>query len=367
LHQEIINMLEGYILRPDAIKALDNDKIKRILPRYIKVVNGQAIAKFQLAKKIEFKPTKNNLWKLHEKLMKKFYETKEKIDNGQLKLDDIKKPKYSLLDLKIELTGQIMTSCELCENKCHVNRMKNEVGSCKVGNDCLLSSEFIHMGEEPHIVPSHTIFFMGCTLHCQYCQNWSISQWFESGYKISPEELAIRIERRRKEGARNVNFVGGEPTPSLLWILKTLKVCEANIPVIWNSNFYMSEKTMKILDGTVDMHLSDFKYGNNECGLRLSKVKNYFDVCSRNHSIAAKSTEITIRHLVLPNHIDCCTKPVLKWIAENIREKSIVNIMDQYRPEFRAYEYPDINRSVKREEMEEAINYAKGLNIDYIT
>jgi len=124
---------------------------------------------------------------------------------------------------------------------------------------------------------------------------------------------------------------------------------------------------MSILDGIVDMHLSDFKYGNNECGLRLSKVPKYFDVCSRNHSIAAKNTEITIRHLVLPNHVECCTKPVLKWIADNIRDKVIVNIMAQYRPEYKVHEYPDINRSLRREEIEEAINYAKKLNINYIT
>jgi len=129
----------------------------------------------------------------------------------------------------------------------------------------------------------------------------------------------------------------------------------------------MSEKTMSILDGIVDMHLSDFKYGNNECGLRLSKVPKYFDVCSRNHFIVADNTEITIRHLVLPNHLECCTKPVLKWIADNVRDKAVVNIMAQYRPEYKAHEHPDINRSVRREEMEEAINYAKKLNINYIT
>jgi len=341
-------MFELYLLRPDAVKALDDTVVKRILPRYVKVVRDQAISNFQLAKRIEFKQTKkssiDSLWEIHSKLMKKFYETRDRVDRGKFKLNNKKKP--SLLDLKIKLTEEIMKSCELCERKCHVNRMEDERGVCRVGKECLISSEFMHMGEENHIVPSHTIFFMGCTLHCQFCQNWSISQWFESGYEISPKELALRIERRRKEGSRNVNWVGGEPTPSLLCILKTLKFCEVNIPVIWNSNFYMSEKTMRILDGIVDMHLSDFKYGNNECGLRLSKVPKYFDVCSRNHSIATKNTEITVRHLVIPNHVECCTKPVLKWIADNIREKSIVNIMDQYRPEYKAHEYPDINRSV---------------------
>jgi len=285
-------MFELYLLRSDAVKALDDPMVKRILPRYVKIVRDQAIANFQLAKRIEFKQTKKSsidaLWKIHSKLMKKFYETRNKVDKGKLKLKDLKKP--SLLDLKIKLTEEIMKSCELCERKCHVNRMKDERGVCRVGKECLISSEFMHMGEESHIVPSHTIFFMGCTLHCQFCQNWSISQWFESGHEISPKELALRIDRRRKEGSRNVNWVGGEPTPSLLCILKTLKFCEVNVPVVWNSNFYMSKKTMLILDGIVDMHLSDFKYGNNECALRLSKAPKYFDVCSRNHSIAARNT-----------------------------------------------------------------------------
>lgn len=361
-------MFELYLLRPNAVKALDDPMVKKILPRYVKLVRDQVIANFQLAKRIEFKQTKKSsidtLWKTHSKLMKKFYETRDRLDKGKFKLKNLKKS--SLLDLKIKLIEEIMKSCELCERKCHVNRMKSRKGTCKVGNECSISSEFMHMGEEPHITPSHTIFFMGCTLHCQFCQNWNISQWYEVGHSIKPEELALRIEKKRKEGARNVNLVGGEPTPSLLCILKTLKFCEVNTPVIWNSNFYMSEKTMKILDGIVDMHLSDFKYGNNQCGLRLSKVKNYFDICSRNHLISSKTTKITIRHLVLPNHVECCTKPILKWIADNIREKVIVNIMAQYRPEYKAHEYPDINRSVTREEMKEAINTAKELNINYI-
>jgi len=355
------------ILRPDVVKALDDPMVKKNLPRYVKVVESQAIANFQLAKRIEFKQTKSSiddLWGIHDKLMKKLYETRDKLDGGKLKLKNLKKP--SLLDLKIKLTEEIMKSCELCERKCYVNRMEDEKGTCKVGNESLISSDFMHMGEEAHVSPSHTIFFMGCNLHCQFCQNWSISQRYETGHSIRPEELAVRIGKKRKEGARNVNFVGGEPTPNLLYILKTLKACESNIPVIWNSNFYMSEKTMKILDGIVDMYLSDFKYGNNECGLRLSKVKNYFDVCSRNHSIAASNTEITIRHLVLPNHVECCTKPALKWISKDIKNKCIVNLMDQYRPEYLAKNYPDINRSIKKEEFEIAVNTAKELGINYI-
>jgi len=52
-----------------------------------------------------------------------------------------------------------------------------------------------------------------------------------------------------------------------------MKLCNKSIPVIWNSNFYMSEYAMKLLDGFVDLFLSDFKYGPGKCTGRLSKCQ----------------------------------------------------------------------------------------------
>jgi putative pyruvate formate lyase activating enzyme len=57
---------------------------------------------------------------------------------------------------------------------------------------------------------------------------------------------------------------------------------------------------------------------------------------------------------------------VLEWIAKNLRRRAIVNLMDQYRPEFKAREHIDINRLLDKEEFEEAVNYAKKLKINYI-
>jgi putative pyruvate formate lyase activating enzyme len=129
----------------------------------------------------------------------------------------------------------------------------------------------------------------------------------------------------------------------------------------------MSEKTMKILDGIIDVYLTDFKYGPGECSKHLTKVKNYWDVITRNHLLASNQTEMTIRHLILPNHVDCCSKPVLDWIVENIRKKCIVNLMGQYRPEFKAREHIDINRSINWQETREVVDYARKLKINYIT
>ncbi len=360
-----------YLIRPDVASALRDPLVKKILPRYVKAVNNDVDVNFQIVKKIAFDfsggLSLDEMMEWHSRLMGEFYEMRHALDRGEIKLKDLESPKLSLLDLKIFMTEELMRSCELCERKCHVNRLEGEVGECGVGDECLISTDFTHWGEEFYISPSHTIFFMGCNFHCQFCQNWGISQWYESGQFVTPEQMARRMELKRREGCRNVNLVGGEPTPNLLNILKALKLCRANIPVVWNSNFYMSEKAMQILDGVVDLYLSDFKYGNDECAKRLSKVPNYFEVCSRNHVLASKQAELTVRHLILPNHLECCTKPVLEWIAGNIRDKCIVNLMDQYRPEFKAMEYKEISRRITREEFREAVDYAEKLKVNYIT
>lgn len=361
-------MWELFFTRPDAATALEDEMVQKILPRYVKVVNDELPANFQILKKAELKLTKNlndqQLWKIHDKLMKTFYALKKKLDNRKLQMDDLETPHSSLLDLKIHLVRKIMTSCELCEWKCGVDRMKGELGFCKVGNECLISSEFMHPAEESYYTPSHTIFFWSCNMNCVFCQNYTISNRLESGISVTPKQLAEAIERRRVNGSRNVNLVGGEPTMHLLCILETLKHCNVNVPTIWNSNFFMSEKTMKILDGVVDVYLSDFKYGNDSCARKLTKLQKYWDVVTRNHLIAAKQTELTIRHLVLPNHVECCSFPVLEWIAKNIKEKCIVNAMEQYYPCFKSAEYPEINRRLTKEEFKKVLRKAKELGIN---
>ncbi|MEM1535469.1 MAG: radical SAM protein [Candidatus Pacearchaeota archaeon] len=300
------------------------------------------------------------------------------------------KPKFfyakqeHLLDEKILKAYECMQSCKLCERKCCVNRKvkitqaevtqaealkaldKATLGYCQIGNKMCVSSWFAHYGEESFFVPSFTIFFWGCNFRCVFCQNWTISQRYEPPIMLSPAKLAEIIEQHSY--CKNINFVGGEPTPQLPFILETLKHTRASMPVIWNSNFYMSREAMNLLSGIVDVYLSDFKYGNDECALKLSNVMNYVEIVKRNHLLASKDAELVVRHLVLPGHVDCCTKPILKWLAK-IKDKAIINIMDQYRPDFLVLKeraYKELRRSVSPTELEEVINYAKRLRLNFI-
>lgn len=269
------------------------------------------------------------------------------------------KPSFSYLDLKIEIAKNLFHKCVFCQRRCEINR-NNEIGICGV-QDPKIASEFLHMGEETPLVPSHTIFFTGCTFKCVYCQNWDISQHPEDGMTISVQRMSEIIDRRRSEGSRNVNFVGGDPNPQLLYILKTVSLIHENLPVIWNSNFYMSPEAMQLLDGVIDLYLTDFKYGNNNCAMRLSGVPDYWEVVTHNHKLAYKSGDMIIRHLVLPNHLECCTKPILDWIYDNLGKEVVINIMGQYRPVYGACAYDDISRFVQNREMVEVMQYAQDL------
>ncbi|MEM4729371.1 MAG: radical SAM protein [Thermoplasmata archaeon] len=274
------------------------------------------------------------------------------------------------LDDRIERAEGLSSPCRLCERACGVDRKGGGRGVCGVGA-ARVASEFLHFGEEPELVPSHTIFFAGCTFKCVFCQNWDISQFPERGREVSPEELARVIQT---SGGINVNWVGGDPTSNLVYILKVMRELqrlEVNIAQVWNSNMYLSEEAMKILDGVIDVYLSDFKYGNDACARRLSKVERYFEVVSRNHLLAARQCEILLRHLVMPGHIECCTKPVLKWVSENIpREVLRVNVMDQYHPDHIVLQdrrkYPELSRHLSMKEFLEAHQFAAGLGLDLV-
>lgn len=358
-----------WLLRPDAAKAFEDRGVKHALSRYVSVATNERQANFRIAQLVEVsfsgEESTEELFALHGEKLEEFRKLREELDSGEKSFDELSKPEQSLLHLKRALAWRMLESCEFCERRCRRNRRRGEVGFCGLAAEARLSSEFLHMGEEACLVPSHTFFFIGCNFYCVYCQNWTISRRVETGMPVTGEYLAELAKKRRLgEGSRNVNLVGGDPTPSLHVILDMLLSLDVNVPIVWNSNMYMSLEAVKLLHGVVDVYLGDFKYGNDECARRLSKVPRYFEVVSRNFLLAREQgAELLIRHLVLPNHVECCTRRVLEWIAENLGNRARVNIMAQYRPEFEAYRHAELSRRVSAEEMRRAFAIASELGL----
>lgn len=263
-----------------------------------------------------------------------------------------------------------MGKCNICPRKCNIDRTKN-VGYCRVNNKVKISLASIHNFEEPCISGengSGTIFFTGCNLRCVYCQNYEISSMLH-GVEITTQKLAEIMLKLQSKNVHNINLV--TPTMYVLEIIEAIKLARENglkIPIVYNTSGYESVETLKMLEDYVDIYLPDFKYADNDLAYKYSNVKDYFE----NVTLALKEmrrqkedsfdenqimkTGLIVRHMILPNHIKN-TKSVVKWIKDNLGENTIISIMAQYFPTYKAYEYKDINRKINECELQEVEDF----------
>jgi putative pyruvate formate lyase activating enzyme len=281
------------------------------------------------------------------------------------------------LDKRIEELTRILESCELCPRKCRINRLKGEKGYCRSGRDLLVSSYSPHFGEERPLVGfngSGTIFLGGCNLLCLYCQNYETSHLME-GAVIGEGKFAELMLDLQDRGCHNINFV--TPTHFSPQIVKSIKIASEKglrLPIVWNCGGYENVEVIKLLNGIVDIYMPDIKYGNNESAKKYSNVPDYFERCKE----AVKEMHgqvgdlicdedgiglrgLLVRHLVLPEDLSG-SEEVLKFLRGLSRD-TYLNIMDQYRPEGRAYECKELGRHITGEEFNKAVEIAKRLGL----
>ncbi|HUV34482.1 MAG TPA: radical SAM protein, partial [Candidatus Desulfaltia sp.] len=255
-----------WLTRPDAKGILSDPGVREALPRYVDIVNKRRYAKYLIARAVPAKYSRRDeteaLWELHRGLMEEYKAIEADYDAKGRKPRPVEP---SLLGLKTLLAHRVMQSCAFCERRCGVDRLRGEKGYCRAGRNFSLHSAFPHMGEEPELVPSGTIFTGGCTIRCIHCQNWDISQWASSGTSVAPEMMAVQVRELAEKGCRNINMVGGDPTPMTWAWLDTMGRVDVSTATVWNSNSYYSEETARLLAGFIDLYLLDFKYGNDRC------------------------------------------------------------------------------------------------------
>jgi putative pyruvate formate lyase activating enzyme len=362
------------ILRPDSVSVWNNQEILKRFSRYKGIIDNNQIARYLIAKTIPCEYNLNDsLEDLESLLMKASEEFNEVLKSSfqSHQQRQIKSPNF--ISLAQDLAYKYLEECIFCERQCKINRINNEKGYCLISKDSYVSSVFLHMGEEAPLIPSGTIFFQGCNFGCVFCQNYDISQAWKGKKKI--EDIALKVgtiklaelaESLVDKGAININYVGGDPIPNIHTIIGSLNIQRSNITQLWNSNFFLTEQSLSLIIDFMDFWLPDFKYGNNKCAKKYSGIDNYYEILTRNlKKIHDKgSGEIIIRHLVMPNHIECCSKPILEYVAKEV-PNCVVNIMGQFRPEFKSNQYPEINRRPTISEIKMVKNYADELGILY--
>lgn len=266
-----------------------------------------------------------------------------------------------------------LESCQICPRQCRVNRLKDEKGFCRGERHARVYSYAPHFGEEPPLVGtrgSGTIFFSGCNLSCVFCQNYEISQ-LDQGTKVKSRGLALMMGRLQDLGCHNINFVS--PThfvPQILEALVEAKEAGLTIPLVYNSGGYDSVETLRLLDGVFDIYMPDLKYGSDEMALRYSNAPLYTkyakaailemyrqvgDLEIDDDGLAVKG--LMIRHLVLPEGA-AGTSEVVRFLSEEVSENTYLNVMAQYRPEYKACGYLAIDRSITVREYRDAVQLA---------
>jgi putative pyruvate formate lyase activating enzyme len=273
----------------------------------------------------------------------------------------------SLLDVAVELARRSMAHCDLCEWQCHVNRLEDQPGYCQSGRTTNYSRCFLDFGEEKSIIPSIVISLNGCNWSCPYCQ---YPEYLDTsaGNPLYPGELAQSIEELWRSGGKTIHWLGGNPDQHLWAILQTLQRCQAAIPVVWNSNGYTSAPAMRLLESFVDIYIIDLKYGNNACGSGFGAGPLAWDILTRNLKLAAaQDAELIVRHLQLPGHFDCCTKPILTWLANDLPGIKVNLLGGHYYPAHLAYRIPSLNRRLTRPEKDATLELAHTLGIQLIS
>jgi len=273
-----------------------------------------------------------------------------------------------------------MQRCDLCANYCRVNRLQGIRGArCRTGRRAMVASLGPHFGEERVLVGRHgsgTIFLSHCNLHCVFCQNWDISQ-MDRGQEVSAAELAAMMLELQKLGCHNINLVS--PSHVVAPILAALVLAARHslrLPLVYNSGGYDSPEALALLDGVIDIYMPDMKYADSEVAQRFSKVTDYAevnqaavlemhrqvgDLALDSRGIARRG--LLIRHLVLPDNL-AGSDIILPFIAEHLSRNTYLNIMDQYRPCYRADRYPPLNRHPTRAEYQRVLQWAAAAGLE---
>lgn len=272
---------------------------------------------------------------------------------------------------------ELFNKCMLCPRECKVNRNNNEIGYCRASNKMKIGGYHLHLWEEPIITGekgSGTIFFSYCNLGCIFCQNYDISL-NSVGEDISNQRLSEIMLELQENGASNINLV--TPThylPSIKESIILAKRKGLSIPIIYNTSGYEKIESLRLLKGLIDIYLPDFKYYDDNLGIKYSKVNNYFAYASSSLEEMYQElgkckydkdgnlvSGIIVRHLVLPGHIED-SKKVLKYLYDKYQNNIIYSIMNQYTP-IRKLDIQNLNRKVSKEEYDNLIDYAYNLGI----
>lgn len=265
--------------------------------------------------------------------------------------------------------------CNMCRRNCNVDRDK-VTGFCNATDKIKIAKYMLYFYEEPCISGSRgsgAIFFSNCNLKCVYCQNYEISLE-EYGKEITIDEFSDICLELQKQGALNINLI--TPGHYALMIKEGLVLAKKkglNIPIVYNTNSYENVKTLRELNGLIDIYLPDFKYFDDKLAIKYSSAPLYRETAIKaidemykqvgkpaiKNGIMQKG--MIVRHLMLPT-MGYDSRDILNYLYKTYGDNIYISIMNQYTP-MKCFDDPILNCTITKDEYNSIIDYAYDLGI----
>ena len=258
-----------------------------------------------------------------------------------------------------------LMECHLCAHHCGVNRFAGELGRCHAGCAARFFSAQVEAGDELELIPTFAIALSGCDLRCDFCLTGAASWDSGIGEALVPELLGERARRALADGARTVMLLGGEPTVHLPAALEIVAALPATAKLVWKTNAHGSAQARELLDGLFEVWLADYKFGNDTCAERLAGIGDYGRIVRENLLWANHHSELIVRHLLMPGHIECCWRSAAKWLAAQLPEVK-VSLRPAFWPAWHAARHSEVRSTVSADESERAFELAGELGLSLI-
>ena len=264
--------------------------------------------------------------------------------------------------------------CTLCPRNCGAERTEDLAGGvCGMPAVPVAAKAMLHLWEEPCLTGEKgagTVFFSGCNLRCDFCQNRPISRG-GVGRKMTPQHLREIFCQLIEQGAACLDLV--TPTQFTPWILEALGEEPWPVPVVWNCGGYETVETLEMLEGKVQIFMPDLKYALPGPAKRYSQAEDYFAYAAKAILEMYRQTGpyqmeggllkrgVLIRHLQLPGEMEN-TRRVIDWVAEQFAPGQVLfSLMSQYTPQPGAK--GNLARHVTRREYQAAVEYMENCGI----
>jgi putative pyruvate formate lyase activating enzyme len=284
--------------------------------------------------------------------------------------ENLKRPRTdqfrsALARQRAAIARSLLAECRLCTHDCGANRLQGETGLCRAGAKARFFSAQVEVADELELIPTFAVALSGCDLRCAFCITGASSWNPRAGVDFEVAAVAEKAKNALQNGAKTVMLLGGEPTIHLPDALDFISHLPDAAKIVWKTNAHGTAQSRQLLQGMIDVYLADFKFGNDGCAQRLAKVADYVQVIQENLLWAAENSDLIVRHLLMPGHVDCCWKPASEWLAKRLPGVK-VSLRSGFWPGWQAARHTELRGTVSRGEGDRASGFARELGLNLI-